>query len=68
MAQVVACADHHIVPSKFSTDEAIRTHHAYLQGDKRSEELARMLSGKISASSLQRAQEMLQVAASDDAL
>ena len=67
MAQVAAYADHHILVSKSSTDQATRTHHAYLQGDQRSEELARMLSGKISASSLQHAREMLQEAASGDA-
>ena len=68
MAQVAAFADHHILVSKTDDGDTTRTHHAYLQGDQRSEELARMLSGKISESSLQHAREMLQEAASGDGL
>lgn len=58
MAQVAAFADHHILVSKSATGEVTRTSHTYLDADQRIEELARMLSGKITASSLQHAREM----------
>lgn len=66
MAQVAAFADHHILVSKTATGELTRTSHAYLEGDQRIEELARMLSGKITASSQQHAREMLQEASSNE--
>ena len=63
MAQVAAFADHHILVSKTADSDNPRSDHGYLQGDQRNEQLARMLSDKISASSLQHAQKILHVAA-----
>lgn len=59
MAQVAAFADHHILVSKQTEGQHTRTTHQYLHAEQRITELARMLSGKITASSLEHAGEML---------
>jgi len=59
MAQVAAFADHHILVAKSADNDGTHTNHSYLSGEQRVAELARMLSGKITDSSLQHAREML---------
>lgn len=59
MAQVAAFADNHLQVTKQVADGATNTQHQYLENDQRVDELARMLSGKMTASSREHALELI---------
>ena len=58
LAQVAAKASTHYVASKQACDGAVFTHIEQVQGEQRTREIARMLSGSITESSLEHAQEL----------
>lgn len=58
LPQVAAKASVHYVASKLTQDGMASTHIAGVEGDARTEEIARMLSGTITESSLRHAQEL----------
>lgn len=58
LAQVAAKASTHYVASKQACDGAVLTHIEQVQGEQRTREIARMLSGSITESSLEHAQEL----------
>jgi DNA repair protein RecN (Recombination protein N) len=64
LPQVAACADHHLLVSKMSTDGTTRSDVHAVTGEARVGEIARMLGGeRLSGTSLAHAQEMLAVGA-----
>lgn len=58
VAQVAACAEKHFCVRK-QEEETLRTEIDLLTGEEREKELARMLSGEVTATSLTHAQELL---------
>jgi DNA repair protein RecN (Recombination protein N) len=64
LPQVAACADHHLLVSKMSTDGTTRSDVHAVTGEARVGEIARMLGGeRLSGTSRAHAQEMLAVGA-----
>ncbi|HEY0857684.1 MAG TPA: DNA repair protein RecN [Albitalea sp.] len=64
LPQVAACADHHFVVSKSTSDGSTRSDVQPVSGEARVGEIARMLGGeRLSGTSLAHAQEMLAVGA-----
>ncbi len=59
LPQIAALADTHIKVDKEVRADSVRVHIAELSGREREEELARMLSGRITEGSLQHARELL---------
>ncbi|KAF0182244.1 MAG: DNA repair protein RecN (Recombination protein N) [Nitrospirae bacterium] len=59
LPQIAAIADTHIKVDKEVSADSVRVHIAELAGSSREEELARMLSGRITEVSLQHARELL---------
>ncbi len=59
MAQVAAFADNHLQVTKTTSDGATSTRHGYLEDTERLDELARMLSGKLTDSSREHALELI---------
>ncbi len=59
MAQVAAFADNHLQVTKKTSEGSTSTEHQYLQDDQRIDELARMLSGKVTDSSREHALELM---------
>lgn len=59
MAQVAAFADNHLQVIKKTVDGSTSTEHQYLENDQRVDELARMLSGKVTDSSREHALELI---------
>ncbi|HSW62558.1 MAG TPA: DNA repair protein RecN [Dissulfurispiraceae bacterium] len=59
LPQIAALADTHIKVDKEVKADSVRVHIAELAGREREEELARMLSGRITEGSLQHARELL---------
>jgi len=59
LPQIAALADCHLRVEKVLSDEEVRVRVEYLEGEKRREELARMLGGKVTDRSLKHAEEML---------
>lgn len=59
MAQVAAFADNHLQVTKDVVNKATTTQHSYLKNDERIDELARMLSGKVTDSSREHALELI---------
>jgi DNA repair protein RecN (Recombination protein N) len=64
LPQVAACADHHCVVSKATSDGRTRSEAQWVAGEGRVGEVARMLGGeRLSGTSVAHAQEMLADAA-----
>jgi DNA repair protein RecN (Recombination protein N) len=64
LPQVAACADHHLVVAKHTTNLQTLSTVATIVGHSRETEIARMLGGeKLSATTLAHAKEMLQAGA-----
>lgn len=59
LAQVAACADHHLVVRKEVTADGVRTVVTRVERDERVDEIARMLSGESSEASRAHAEELL---------
>lgn len=60
LAQIAACAHHQLLIEKRITDERAFTQVLPLEGERRAEELARIIGGEVTSSSLQTAREMLE--------
>jgi len=59
LPQIAALADHHLKVEKELSQKDVRVRVETLDGEKRREELARMLGGKVTERSLRHAEEML---------
>jgi len=67
LAQVAACAHHHLLVAKSLSGQATTSRISEVVGDAREQEVARMLGGTVSDTSLAHARVMLQTAHASDA-